>query len=329
MPSRARLKAIYFQLLRLGGGERRLLRRIRQHQHVVVLNLHRVSPERNPFWQPLHPDLFDRLLEFLQARFRLVNFRTLSTEMTDRPLAILSFDDGYHDFLDHAWPRMERRGIPCNLNVLPSCLSSGRAIWNVRLYDFLNGASESRLRRFRVPGFETPIPGPSPTARARYGFALSRHLKMRSRREREPLLRDVLALVDEARDFQPTRMLSSEEVRSLPEHVHVGAHSFDHDSMGFEDDAFFETDVDRCAHYFKEELGRDLDTYAFPNGSYRRSQVESLRARGIRHILVVDEGYASRTSDTWPRFTIGAYSASELRFQALGWRASRTPRVSS
>src|SRR3954449_2945290 len=97
-----------------------LLRRLRAREGaVLILNLHRVSPDWNPYWPPLHPDLFDQLLAFLRPHCRFVNFAALRDEANGRdstPLAVLSFDDGYSDFLEYAVPIMESHGVSANLN---------------------------------------------------------------------------------------------------------------------------------------------------------------------------------------------------------------------
>lgn len=61
----------------------------------MVLNLHRVSPERNPFWDPLDPQVFEELLVFLKRHFHVTTFSELASREA-KPALILSFDDGYY-----------------------------------------------------------------------------------------------------------------------------------------------------------------------------------------------------------------------------------------
>ena len=65
---------------------------------------------------------------------------------------MLSFDDGYKDFIEVAVPLLEKRRIRVNHNVVPGCVESGRPPMNVELQDFIASAPAALLR-------ETPLPG--------------------------------------------------------------------------------------------------------------------------------------------------------------------------
>src|SRR4051812_14529441 len=97
---RARAKKFLYAALMKLRVDALLYARIRMQRAVVVLNLHRVSPERNAYWPPLHPDDLDDLLRFVASRFDVCTIADLdrSQGKPDRPRLVLSFDDGYHDF---------------------------------------------------------------------------------------------------------------------------------------------------------------------------------------------------------------------------------------
>ncbi|TAJ10900.1 MAG: polysaccharide deacetylase family protein [Nitrospirae bacterium] len=320
MLSRAGLKWVYFTGLAAIGRGAGLLRRIRRDNLVVVLNLHQVSPRSNPFWSPLQPRLFEDLLRFMKRHFDVITFGELAAARGSRPVAILSFDDGYYDFVEYAMPLLHKHGMRANQNIVPSCVESGRPPWNVQLSDFLNGAPRTLINELRLPGFAEGLAGDDVDSKTRYGVALSRFLKTRSRQERQPLWSRVEQVMEKA-DWTMTRMMSAADVRAAGASQEIGVHSYAHDSMEFESDAFFEEDLDRCVAYFEDILRMPLSIYAFPNGSYRPIHLEILRRRGISHILLVDEKFARRPCAVCPRFTMYGDSPAETRFRALGYYA--------
>jgi peptidoglycan/xylan/chitin deacetylase (PgdA/CDA1 family) len=327
-PSRSTLKALYFPALRLLGRERALLERLRSSPALVVLNLHQVSPHRNPFWPALQPTAFDALLRFLVRHFHVTSLDELPMAPPDTPAAILSFDDGYQSFMEHALPLLEKYGLRANQNVIPECVESGRAPWNVELYDRLEAAPVSVLRELRLPGFQASLAGDGADEKTRYGVALSRYLKLRPRDERLPLLHEVGRVLGQVAPARRTRMMTRDDVRQVGQRHDIGAHSFAHDSMEFESEEFFEQDTLRCMTYFADALDLPLETYAFPNGSHRDSQVASLQSKGIRNVLLVEERIADRRvhDGVFPRLTISAEGPVEARFQAMGYRSSPLPR---
>jgi len=316
---RSHLKRVYFALLSGLSKDTSLLRRIRRDDLLLVLNFHRVSPERNPFWSPLHPAIFEDLLAFLKRHFEVVRFGDIDSAERRRPLAIISFDDGYHDFVEYAMPLLHKHGLRANQNIIPACVESGCPPWNVQLVDFLNSAPRSLIDELQLPGFSDRLAGDDADSKTRYGVALSRFLKSRPACERASLWPAVARLMERAGDWTMTRMMNLEDVRQASGNHEIGAHSYSHESMEFESNEFFESDLDRCFDYFSRSLRVPLFVYAFPNGSHRPEQIDVLQKRGIRYVLLVDEKFANRRGAVCPRFTIYGDSYQETKFRSLGY----------
>jgi peptidoglycan/xylan/chitin deacetylase (PgdA/CDA1 family) len=316
--TRKALKAIYFSGRSLFGADRRAIGRLTATDKVAILNLHRISPDPDPYWSPMPPSLFEELARWLSKNLTVSTLSDLGRLETKRPVAVLSFDDGYYDFIEYALPILEKFGLMANLNVIPECAETGKPIWNIRLYDFLRSASLEEIRRIEIPGFTISLKSESAGAKLRFGLAISQFLKNRSLEERNDLWKFIGPAID-GHDTAPTRMMSTDEIRQIAARVELGAHSYSHESMGFETDDFFLGDLEKCETYFNDKLGLPLSIYAFPNGSYRPSQIALLRSRDIKHILLVDEKLASRNSDVLPRRTMYGDSTAELRARALGY----------
>jgi peptidoglycan/xylan/chitin deacetylase (PgdA/CDA1 family) len=313
---RALGKKIYISALSLLQADRFQIARLLNSGKIVVLNFHRVSSDENAFWSPMKPSVFDEFVSWSSQHFEVRPLRDLGKQQSDKPIAVFSFDDGYRDFLEYALPVLEKHGLSANLNVIPECAESGRPIWNVRLYDFLQSASIETIKKIDLPGFEICLMENNPSAKLKYGLAISRFLKNRPRNERKELWRRIEPfLIDDSE--AGTQMLSTDEIKQLPDFVELGVHSYSHESMGFESEEFFGEDLAKCKAYFADKLNIPMTIYAFPNGSYRQSQVEKLRSEGIEHILLVDEEFAKPQSDVHPRITMYGNSLNEACFRAL------------
>lgn len=283
---------------------------------LTILNLHRLDDHEGGAYEAMRPALFDELLGWLTRRFRLVTFADLpALEPSGRPPLILSFDDGYRDFVETAMPILARHGVSANQNVIPACIESGRPPMNVMLRDFIGQAPAKLLREFEMPGLAGPL---DPEDRRRAGDRASAALKNRPFAEQTAIfagLERQFARFDRLR-FTP--MMTREEVREAASRHEIGAHSFAHASMAAETDAFLREDLARCRDYFSDALGLTPSVYAFPNGSHREGQPELVRAAGFAHVLLVGRRFSR--SDVWchPRFALHATGTAAARFRALG-----------
>jgi peptidoglycan/xylan/chitin deacetylase (PgdA/CDA1 family) len=292
---------------------RRRLAAIEKAGVAVILNLHRVAPDDGSAYKPLEPLLFERLLEFLAGRFHLVRLGELG-EKSSRPKMVLSFDDGYKDFIDVAAPILHRHKISVNQNIVPRCIETQLPPFNVLAQDFIGKAPRELVAKLELPGFKL---GEAPGR----GLQLSIFLKERPQVEQEALAQILLPQFYAWDGFRPTPMMTRDEVRQIAGEHELGAHSFDHANMDCETDEYLEADVARCRAYFAELVGAPVSIYAFPNGRCRTNQIDILRRLGMRHILLVGEDF-DRGGDVHRRFTFGAESLSEARFRALGARAA-------
>lgn len=317
-PVRRRLKHEYVRALAAARVERIMAQVHARSERVLILNLHRVSPDPNPFWPPLHPDAFRGLVAFVAGRCRVCRFAELADPTTDRrPVAVLSFDDGCRDFVEYAMPILDEFDLPANHNVIGHAVRTGEPPFAIRVPDALNAVSVARLRGIRIEGFARRLEGDDDLARTRFGTALCAYLKELPPARRARVWSPVQALFEEAGTASWTRMMDQADVAAVAEAGHeVGSHSFSHESMAHLSAGEFEADLDLSDALFAE-LGLPVDIYAFPNGSYRPGQIDVLLRRGIDHVLTIGRPSRARTG-VHPRQSIYGDTPAELRLRAVG-----------
>ena len=86
---------------------------IQDRNLLTILNLHSVSD--GGYLESLNPKLFDELLVFIKENFCLTTFSDAREQQksqgNSKPKLILSFDDGYKDFVDITMPLLEKHKI--------------------------------------------------------------------------------------------------------------------------------------------------------------------------------------------------------------------------
>jgi peptidoglycan/xylan/chitin deacetylase (PgdA/CDA1 family) len=295
---------------------RRRIERLRAMDAITILALHRVAPDDRSSYPPLDPKLFDNLLSYCRRHFDIVTFGDLAASGTGaKPQLILSFDDGYKDFIDYAVPILAKHRIKVNQNIIPACVEQGRPPLNVVAQDFIGMAPPSLLAELDVPGFGRLSIAES---RERTGQAVSAFIKNKPMKEQNALAEALRPQFERMDSFRPTPMMSRSEIKQIADAHELGAHSFEHATMGTETDQYVAEDARRCREYFAEVLKRPTGIYAFPNGSYRPQHPAMVRRAGFDTILLVDEDFSSAERQDHSRFNIYGTSDAELRFRAAG-----------
>lgn len=302
---------------------RRRLHAITIADVLTILNLHRVADPDGSAYAPLSPRLFDDLLAFLQKHFHLLTFSDLAqAQPVRKPKLILSFDDGYKDFVDYVVPLLAKRHIRVNQNVIPACIETGLPPLNVLAQDFIGKAPEKLLKELDIPGLAIRALAGDRTA---IGFHVSNFLRDRPAAEQDKLRDALLPQFGRFERFRPTPMMTRTEIQQLATEHEFGAHSYAHATMGCETDAYFRQDLEKCRAYFQRELQLPVTIYAFPNGSYRESQVSEALAQGVQHVLLVNNAFSRPGNATHARFGIYGDSRPEILFRSLGGLARVRP----
>lgn len=311
------VKRVTFEIL---NNEKLFDRKISQHaakNSLYILNFHRVCEEANSAYEAIHPEHFDQLIAWLLKRFQIVTFTELNslTESCEKPALIISFDDGYKDFIDIVMPILNKHGVCANQNIIPSCVMSGMPPMNVGIQDFIGQAPASLLKEIDFFDDKTFV---DPNNRIAAGIAISRKFKNLSidiQKQHFGKLKTKFARFDA---FQPTQMLSLAEVQEVSRSCEIGSHSFEHASMASQSNDYLEKDAIKCIEWFQQNISQKPDVYAFPNGDYVDKQLDILHNLGYKYILAVGEKYSLKGNLLHNRFTMYGQSLPELKYRAAG-----------
>jgi peptidoglycan/xylan/chitin deacetylase (PgdA/CDA1 family) len=317
--ARPLLKAGYYSLLSALGAEQALWRhRAAADGTALVLNFHRVSPERNPYWPPMTPDQLDRLLTELRRHCDVVTFAQLSTPGDGRPRVVLSFDDGHRDFVEYALPILDTHGLRVNHNLIATAVELGDTPWMTQVVDALHGAAFDQVRALRIPGCGLRLERDDDHSKAMFGARLTAWLKLLTRVERAERCTELQHMIDGTDRFTP--MMTRRDALSIVGRHEIGAHSVEHETLSLLGEADFLDDIDGSER-FMARLGLPMRIFAFPHGMHAPGQVELLRAHGVEHVLLVEEAPTRVDRGVYARITMYGDTDAELRIRALGYRA--------
>lgn len=242
------------------------LRRAKKDK-LTIISLHRITTESDPFFEPIRPAAFDELLGYLKRHYTIVGFTDLPQLKAGmaRPPLILSFDDGYYDFLEYALPILQKHRVIANHNIVNACANGNALIWTERLNHLFDHCRKNGLDlSFEEEGLPYSIKGC-------HGNWIDFNLKVflalleldRSKR---------LPIIDRKEAQYATRaerrMMTWNEVRQCADQgIEIGNHTYTHDVLStIGDAAVLEHEVGAARREMEEKIGRPVSIFALPNG---------------------------------------------------------------
>src|SRR5262245_54929854 len=103
-----------------------------------ILCYHRVGTVGVPFHSTLKPELFEAHMRYVRSRYRVVPLRQICGQLLAAvdvpPTLAITFDDGYRDLYEHAFPILQKYEIPATVYLIGRSMETGEAPWYDRIF---------------------------------------------------------------------------------------------------------------------------------------------------------------------------------------------------
>ena len=261
-----------------------------------VLTYHRVDdlrarPDLAPSTLSATPAVFERQMAYLAQRYRVVTIAEVQQacfggRRLPHSAVLITFDDAYQDFEEHAWPILRRYGLPVVLFVPTSYPDHpARRFWWDRLYQALREAEKNQ---------KLPAPWESlslATAQLRtlaYGRAVN-WLKTLPHAE----AMDWVARLAQQWELPPadSHVLGWDALRRLAdEGVAMGAHTQTHPLMHRISTAAAYAEAAGSLADLRREIGNVLEVFAYPGGYFNAGALETVRRAGFQLAFATERG---------------------------------------
>jgi peptidoglycan/xylan/chitin deacetylase (PgdA/CDA1 family) len=242
------------------------------------------------------PAAFECHVAYLARHFRIVSMDGIADWLAGRlrpgrPVVAITFDDGYRDNYQYAFPILRRYRVPATFYVVTDAIGNTRPLWTVELRELVHRARRRGVTAARL--LDRPVDLGSEQAAEQTLRALTRTLRSLDRKTREEALAglrgDLLAQDDGRR---PAVMMSWDELREIRRAgMVIGSHTMTHPALPDipPDEAALEIAGSKAR--LEAELGGRVAHFAYPDPGGHVQVSEALRA------LVRDAGYlTARTS---------------------------------
>ncbi len=291
------------------SGARELLSTVQRRavggRRVLILSYHRVvtdfaeEAKRSLYTLNIEQQTFRRHLEVLQESHDVVSLdEALSvldeTQKAARDVAVVTFDDGYRDVYQHAFPVLRDLRIPAVVYVPSGFIGTGRRLGHDRLF--------AALRRMRERGIGPMAvgagnPGERWLIDALEGYAPPEVALERliARHPTPGLLRLADALDDRLglsayRPPEGELPMTWEMLREMEDSgIVAGAHTAEHTVLTNQrlDDA--RREIALCKAALEKGLRRPVKHFAYCNGYYSAGVAQALKAEGFVSAVTTED----------------------------------------
>lgn len=291
-------------LVRTGVWER-ALRKWARRGEAIILTYHRVIEKWDRTLDYSHPGLvvtsgtFHRQLAFLKKHFNIVPLsyfinRTSNTQHP-KPLCAITFDDGWRDNYEIAFPILRKHDVPATIFLTTDFIGTDRAFWHTQLMYLLMHGDLSRLRLLGYVFQACPAPVRHGLMRlAQMGQAPGAH-------DVDPLIEAVKTTCDETttdqfihdvgnalglrRHLFPDRrfFLDWDQVREMAEAgIEIGSHGCSHRILIHLKTEDAEEELVRSKGKIERSIGQEVQHFAFPNGDANQNLMVLTGKAGYR-----------------------------------------------
>lgn len=272
----------------------------------VVLGYHRVvedfaSSSANSIpAQLISVAMLERHLDWIGRSYRFVDLDELGLRLESGepgdPIAAVTFDDGYRDFYTHAWPLLQKKGIPSALFVVTDHVGTKRVQAHDKLYSQLARRAGKPIPRICQGIFMPDTSSMNPFQAVRTlleALPLSAIEKVVAWLENEHSIPDA--------EWESFRSVTWDMLlRMQRSGVIVGSHTKTHTVMANETPERLREEAAGSRAVLEQRLGTPVQHFAYPSGSFNTAAVNAVAAAGYRF------GYTTCThrSAEYPLLTV-------------------------
>jgi peptidoglycan/xylan/chitin deacetylase (PgdA/CDA1 family) len=256
-----------------------------QPKQTVVLTYHRIRPDRRGEESLLQDQVFgptqaafEQQMKWLKQNFEVLSeSELLATVLAPKyrgRYAAITFDDGYRDNYDLAYPVLRAHSLPAIFFVCPGLLDARQLGWWDLIAYFIKQSERPSIELFsEVILLE---------ARKEEAIAkLNDWMKERPHTATANLM-EALSKACEVpfpdREFQDRQLMTWEQVREVSKNgVAVGSHTSTHPVLATLDETSQRRELAESKSALEQKLNSTVRTLAYPVGSYRNFTAATMR----------------------------------------------------
>jgi peptidoglycan/xylan/chitin deacetylase (PgdA/CDA1 family) len=271
---------------------------VRRPDRPLVLGYHRVVDDFGVSAQTEMPSMltssrmFERHLDCIGRHFTFVSLDDIGAHVASgrpftRPVAAVTFDDGYRDVYEHAFPILKRKGIPAAVFVVTNLV--GRPFWQVhdklfylmtKAFAAWNDPPREMRGLFHALGLPVACLARNKLAVRNPMMAVASILPDLPLGGVRRLMDGLEATVGNGFHHVPQTLNWGELAEMSDAGMTIGSHTSNHVSLPMETREVAAEELRNSKAELEQRLGRPIAHFAYPGGEFTSAVVDEVRQAG-------------------------------------------------
>lgn len=275
--------------------------RAREQRRPLIVGYHRVVEDFGAVARTENPSMlisramFERHVDWIGRHFRIATLDEIAQHVANdapfaEPVAAITFDDGYRDVYEHAYPILRQKGFPAAIFVVTDLVGTGAWQIHDKLYHLVAKAFASWDNpRRQLTGLLTDLGLPARDI-------LGPRTSTRSSLLTVSALLPALPQADVARVMDYLESSVGNGTREIPQTLNwamiedmqrggitIGSHTKSHVSLPTESAATVAEELQGSKRELERHLSEPVAHFAYPGGQFTPAVVDALARAGYQY----------------------------------------------
>ncbi len=277
----------------------------------IILMYHRVLPRDDiqiPYVQPgmyVSVESFQKQIHFLKSHFKLISLEDLVRRLAERRsisrCCVLTFDDGWRDNFQYAYPILKKNSVPATIFLTAGYVDTKLWFWpeevSLCLFKLVHGEA-------KIDNLPNVIQKEIDSNGLGLKFSLEKSvdrviklLKMTTPQKRINCVRQMKEACG-IEEHDERLLVNWDEVREMGESglIKFGSHTVNHVLLDQLSLAEAQHEIGRSLEIIEEKSSKKCGFFAYPNGNYNDNIITLLENAGATAALTTRRGYVTYDS---------------------------------
>jgi len=311
MNSKLKAKHIISDILHYMGITRRLINRRKS----LILGYHHIIPEKDIRYKIIEPGMyvttetFEMHIDYLSSYYNWGTLDELVTEGNVEGKCYITFDDGWSDNYEYAYPILKKYSIPATIFISTNHINNNHWPWPERFFYYAYKASPDMFKDLNkligmvlsqncIP-FQMNHKFNNSHKIAQYIVSVFKELENNILVDLMEDIDDFMSpIYDDIGNIKP--FLTWNQIKEMSENkIIFGAHTHNHVILTRTPLTTAREEIVTSKRELARNISKEIDLFCYPNGNFNQDIIDILKDEGLKLAVTTHPGFIHESSDLY------------------------------